>query len=63
MRDQQTGEPHTAHTLGPVPLVYFGRRAQLRGDGALCDLAPSVLHLMGLPQPGEMSGHNLIELG
>jgi 2,3-bisphosphoglycerate-independent phosphoglycerate mutase len=43
--------------------VYFGRRARLSGDGALCDLAPSVLHLMGLPQPGEMSGHNLIELG
>ena len=63
MRDQQTGEPHTAHTLGPVPLVYYGRRARLSGDGALCDLAPSVLHLMGLPQPAEMSGHNLIELG
>jgi 2,3-bisphosphoglycerate-independent phosphoglycerate mutase len=62
MRDPETGQPHTAHTLGPVPLVYFGRRARLADDGALCDLAPSVLRLMGLRPPAEMSGHNLIEL-
>ncbi|MBZ0222686.1 MAG: 2,3-bisphosphoglycerate-independent phosphoglycerate mutase [Dokdonella sp.] len=54
------GVPHTQHTVGPVPLVYVGRAARLR-HGALRDLAPSVLALMGLPQPAPMSGHNLVE--
>jgi 2,3-bisphosphoglycerate-independent phosphoglycerate mutase len=62
MRDPDTGQPHTAHTLGPVPLVYLGRDASLRGDGALKDLAPSVLYLMGLTPPAEMSGHTLVTL-
>lgn len=61
MRDPQTGEPHTAHTTGPVPLVYFGRPATLADDGALKDVAPTLLHLLGLAQPAEMSGHNLVE--
>ena len=56
----ENGVPHTQHTVGPVPLVYVGRRATLR-HGALRDLAPTVLALMGLPQPGEMSGHSLVE--
>ena len=50
----------TAHTVGPVPLVYVGRKARLH-HGALRDLAPSVLDLMGLPQPAEMSGRSLVE--
>ena len=54
------GVAHTQHTVGPVPLVYVGRPAVLHG-GALCDLAPTVLALMGLPQPAEMSGHSLVE--
>jgi 2,3-bisphosphoglycerate-independent phosphoglycerate mutase len=54
------GEPHTQHTVGPVPLVYVGRRARLQ-HGALRDLAPTVLALMGLPQPRDMSGRNLVE--
>jgi 2,3-bisphosphoglycerate-independent phosphoglycerate mutase len=54
------GIPHTQHTVGPVPLVYVGRKANLR-HGALRDLAPTVLALMGLPQPPEMSGRNLVE--
>ncbi len=54
------GVPHTQHTVGPVPLVYVGRRARL-SHGALRDLAPTVLALMGLPQPAEMSGRSLIE--
>lgn len=62
MRDPETGEPHTAHTVGPVPLVYLGRAAHLRSGGALRDLAPSVLQLMGLPQPAEMTGRSLVEL-
>jgi 2,3-bisphosphoglycerate-independent phosphoglycerate mutase len=56
----ENGVPHTQHTVGPVPLVYVGRKARLR-HGALRDLAPSVLALMGLPQPPEMSGRNLVE--
>ena len=61
MRDPITGEAHTQHTIGPVPLVYFGAaKATLRDGGALCDLAPTVLALIGLPQPTEMTGTNLL---
>ncbi len=62
MRDPVTGEPHTQHTVGPVPLVYVGRKARIASGGALRDLAPTVLALMGLPQPSEMTGRNLVEL-
>jgi 2,3-bisphosphoglycerate-independent phosphoglycerate mutase len=61
MRDPQTGQPHTAHTVGPVPLVYVGERAAtLRGGGALRDIAPTLLDLLGLPQPAEMTGRSLL---
>ena len=60
MRDPETGEPHTQHTVGPVPLVYLGPRAELRTGGALCDLAPTLLALIDLPQPAEMTGKNLL---
>ncbi|HEY5972929.1 MAG TPA: 2,3-bisphosphoglycerate-independent phosphoglycerate mutase, partial [Pseudoxanthomonas sp.] len=61
MRDPATGQPHTAHTVGPVPLVYVGERAAtLRSGGALRDVAPTVLDLLGLPQPPEMTGHSLL---
>jgi 2,3-bisphosphoglycerate-independent phosphoglycerate mutase len=53
------GQPHTQHTVGPVPLVYVGRKARL-ARGALSDLAPTVLDLMALPQPAEMTGHSLV---
>jgi len=55
------GVPHTQHTVGPVPLVYVGRPATLE-HGALRDLAPTVLALMGLAQPPEMTGHSLVHL-
>ncbi len=61
MRDEATGQAHTAHTTGPVPLVYLGRAATLRDDGALKDVAPTLLHLIGIAQPAEMSGHNLVD--
>jgi 2,3-bisphosphoglycerate-independent phosphoglycerate mutase len=62
MSDPATGQAHTAHTAGPVPLVYFGaRRATLRGGGALRDLAPTVLDLLQLPVPPEMTGRTLLE--
>ena len=61
MRDASTGQPHTAHTTGPVPFVYLGPRpAGLRAGGALRDVAPTVLDLLGLPQPADMSGHSLL---
>ena len=56
------GQPHTQHTVGPVPLVYLGRKATL-AHGALRDLAPTVLALMGLAQPAEMTGHSLVTFG
>ena len=61
MRDPATGQPHTAHTVGPVPLVYVGdRQVALRAGGALRDVAPTLLDLLGLPQPAEMSGQSLL---
>ncbi|MDO6562749.1 2,3-bisphosphoglycerate-independent phosphoglycerate mutase [Amphritea sp. 1_MG-2023] len=65
MVNPKTGQAHTAHTLWPVALVYDGpRRAQLQlNDGALCDLAPTLLALMGLEQPLEMTGHSLADIG
>ena len=62
MRDPVTGEPHTAHTCGPVPLVYVGKRAaRLRDGGALRDIAPTLLDLLGLPAPAAMTGRTLLE--
>ncbi len=60
MADRKTGQPHTAHTHNPVPLLYAGRPATLEEDGALCDLAPTLLRMLGLEQPGEMEGRPLI---
>ncbi len=62
MIDRDTHQAHTAHTLNPVPFLYIGRKAKLNDDGALRDLAPSLLTMMGLPQPAEMTGHSLIQL-
>lgn len=61
MVDYESGQKHTQHTTGPVPLVYVGQR-QLRLDaagGTLTDIAPTLLAMMALPQPAEMSGHSL----
>jgi len=62
MRDPVTGGPHTAHTTGPVPILVYGvggDAAALR-DGRLADIAPTLLALMGLPKPAEMSGGSLL---
>ncbi|MEM8787248.1 MAG: 2,3-bisphosphoglycerate-independent phosphoglycerate mutase [Pseudomonadota bacterium] len=63
MVDPETGGPHTAHTLNPVPVALLGGPAggRLRSGGVLADLAPTVLELMGVPQPPEMTGRSLIE--
>ncbi|MBI2994334.1 MAG: 2,3-bisphosphoglycerate-independent phosphoglycerate mutase [Gammaproteobacteria bacterium] len=56
-------QPHTAHTSNLVPLIYVGRPAEmLHGAGALCDIAPTLLYLMDLPRPAEMTGHLLLQL-
>ena len=63
MVDTESGQPLTSHTSGPVPLVYLGKKAlTLKDDGALSDIAPSLLTLMGLKQPAEMTGHSLVTL-
>jgi 2,3-bisphosphoglycerate-independent phosphoglycerate mutase len=62
MLDRVAGQPHTAHTNNLVPLIYVGRPAALEGRGALCDIAPSLLRLLGLPQPAEMTGRPLVRL-
>ena len=61
MVDPETGGPHTAHTTNLVPVILVGgpEGASLR-PGRLADLAPTVLALMGLEQPGEMTGESLI---
>ncbi|MGH8597445.1 MAG: 2,3-bisphosphoglycerate-independent phosphoglycerate mutase [Gammaproteobacteria bacterium] len=55
-------EPHTAHTNNLVPLIYCGRAATVVGNGSLCDIAPTLLALMGLAQPPAMTGHSLVRL-
>ena len=61
MIDEATGGPHTAHTTNPVPLVIMDPRGDrpLRGGGALCDVAPTILTMLGVQQPAEMTGTDL----
>ena len=59
MRDPVTGAPHTAHTTNPVPVMLVGSDAAALSDGRLADIAPTLLGLMGLPQPAEMTGRSL----
>jgi len=65
----ENNEPHTQHTVGPVPLIYLGSqragepKLSLAENGTLADVAPTLLALMGLAQPPEMTGHSLIKKG
>ena len=61
MIDPLTGGPHTAHTTNPVPFVVVDGESEmaLRSGGALCDVAPTILSMLGVEQPREMSGVNL----
>ncbi|HWB50840.1 MAG TPA: 2,3-bisphosphoglycerate-independent phosphoglycerate mutase [Stellaceae bacterium] len=63
MRDPETGEPHTAHTTNPVPFVVVNPPAAIGRleNGRLADVAPTLLALLGLPQPAAMTGHSLID--
>jgi 2,3-bisphosphoglycerate-independent phosphoglycerate mutase len=61
MRDPETGGPHTAHTTNPVPLIVLGAAKGARvGNGRLADVAPTLLALMDVPKPKEMSGASLL---
>ncbi|HMO18146.1 MAG TPA: 2,3-bisphosphoglycerate-independent phosphoglycerate mutase [Oligoflexia bacterium] len=69
MIDYETGEPHTYHTLHPVPLILFesvvadasGKKVNsLSPDGSLCDISPTILEYLGLPIPSEMTGRSLL---
>lgn len=61
MIDHSTHQAHTAHTLNPVPFLYIGRKASMVDGGALRDVAPTLLAMMGLPQPSEMTGKPLVQ--
>jgi 2,3-bisphosphoglycerate-independent phosphoglycerate mutase len=61
MNDPENGEPHTAHTMNPVPFILVGGPAGIDLDnGCLADIAPTVLEILGLPQPQSMTGHSLM---
>jgi 2,3-bisphosphoglycerate-independent phosphoglycerate mutase len=60
MVDEETGQPHTAHTTNKVPLVYFGGSKKLAEGGGLADLAPTMLEILGMEKPAEMTGRSLL---
>ena len=62
MLNEKTGQAHTAHTCNPVPFIYVGREAEMATTGALSDIAPTMLYLMGLDIPSEMNGRSLVTL-
>jgi len=62
LRNETTGQAHTAHTFNPVPLIYIGRPATIAPSGALSDVAPTMLYLMGIERPPQMDGNMLVTL-
>lgn len=63
MHDSETGQAHTAHTSNPVPLIHAGQNSEFsQASGALCDIAPTMLYLMGQAQPEDMTGRPLVTL-
>jgi 2,3-bisphosphoglycerate-independent phosphoglycerate mutase len=60
MYDPTAHQAHTQHTTNLVPFIYVGRQATLSESGALSDIAPTLLQLMGIPQPKEMTGKSLV---
>jgi 2,3-bisphosphoglycerate-independent phosphoglycerate mutase len=62
MVDHESGQAHTAHTSDPVPLIYVGRPADVVDGGILSDIAPTMLTLLGMPVPAEMTGKVLFQV-
>ena len=62
MEDPNSGQAHTAHTSEPVPFLYVGRQISEMSKGTLSDVAPTMLHLLDMPQPEEMTGTSIIKL-
>ncbi|USE70358.1 phosphoglycerate mutase (2,3-diphosphoglycerate-independent) [Pseudoalteromonas maricaloris] len=62
MQNPKTGQAHTAHTSEPVPFIYVGRDAEPQAGRALSDVAPTMLHLLGMEQPSEMTGTPIMRL-
>ena len=61
MEDECTGQAHTAHTTEPVPFIYVGKRnVKVREGGVLADVAPTMLKLLGLEKPVEMTGTSIL---
>lgn len=60
MVDYTTGEPQTSHTTNPVPLILVGMETAKLKSGKLADLAPTMLDIMGLEKPAEMTGESII---
>ena len=62
MRDPETAGPHTSHTTNPVPIMLLGAGNRvLLAEGRLADIAPTMLELMDLPKPPEMTGVSLLQ--
>jgi len=61
MRDNESGQPHTAHTTNQVPLVYVGGDKPLMDGGSLSDLAPTLLAILGIEQPVDMTGKSRVK--
>ena len=64
MFNEETGKPHTAHTTNIVPFVVINApyEVELNKEGALCDVAPTILQLMGIKQPAEMTGKSMLKV-
>ncbi|MCQ4273920.1 2,3-bisphosphoglycerate-independent phosphoglycerate mutase [Stutzerimonas degradans] len=63
MEDAMTGQAHTAHTCEPVPFIYIGKRhVRIREGGVLADVAPTMLTMLDMPVPAEMTGRSIVEL-
>ncbi len=60
MLDKDTGEPMTSHTANPVPFIIVGNNQSLRDNGILADVAPTILDLMKIPKPEEMTGKSIL---
>ena len=62
MYNKETHSPQTAHTTNPVPFIVISKdKIELNNEGALCDIAPTVLDIMGIKKPDEMTGNSMIK--